>query len=158
VTTLLEAGDDESTCRDLGVDMMILSLTSKSFDALKLCAHFKMTESTRSISIMLVCDPVDRLTRGKGPGHRRQRRDHDTCGQAGAVGACTHADPAGALYRRCFAQASGPRLELSVIDQLTGLYNRRYMMSQLHQLMQRSVMGGQALCRSMMATSTISNR
>ena len=33
-------------------------------------------------------------------------------------------------------------LELSVIDQLTGLYNRRYMNNQLEQLMQRSLMGG----------------
>ena len=33
-------------------------------------------------------------------------------------------------------------LELSVIDQLTGLYNRRYMNNQLEQLIQRSQMGG----------------
>ncbi|MAH94321.1 MAG: hypothetical protein CME99_14270 [Hyphomonas sp.] len=33
-------------------------------------------------------------------------------------------------------------LELSVIDQLTGLYNRRYMNNQLEQLLQRSKMGG----------------
>ena len=31
---------------------------------------------------------------------------------------------------------------MSVIDQLTGLYNRRYMNNQLEQLMQRSLMGG----------------
>ena len=33
-------------------------------------------------------------------------------------------------------------MELSVIDQLTGLYNRRYMETQLDQWMHRAVMGG----------------
>jgi len=36
-------------------------------------------------------------------------------------------------------------LELSVIDQLTGLYNRRYMMTQLQQWMKRALTGGNAL-------------
>ena len=36
-------------------------------------------------------------------------------------------------------------LELSVIDQLTGLYNRRYMTSQLQQYMHRAVTDGKPL-------------
>ncbi len=50
----------------LGVDLLILSLTSKSFDALKLCAHFKVTEATRAISILLICDADDRARAAKG--------------------------------------------------------------------------------------------
>ena len=139
-TTLLEAGD-MSNLADLGVDILILSLSSQSFDALKLCAHFKMTESTRSISIILVCDQSERLLAGKGL-------------DIGASDVIISPVDRQELLARVRTQTRRSRyidvlrkrvdrgLELSVIDQLTGLYNRRYMVSHLQQVMHRSVMGG----------------
>ncbi|WP_321489763.1 PleD family two-component system response regulator [uncultured Hyphomonas sp.] len=140
VVTLAEAGTMGDLSR-LGVDLMILSLPSKSFDALKLCAHFKVTEATRAVSILLICDPDDRVRAAKGL-------------EIGASDVILTPVDKQELLVRVRTQARRARyiemlrrrvdkgLELSVIDQLTGLYNRRYMMSQLHQFMQRSVMGG----------------
>jgi len=120
---------------------LILSLPSRSFDALKLCAHFKVTESTRAVSILLICDPDDRIRAAKGL-------------EIGASDVILTPVDKQELLVRVRTQARRARyiemlrrrvdkgLELSVIDQLTGLYNRRYMMNQLHQFMQRSVMGG----------------
>ncbi|MCA8899978.1 MAG: PleD family two-component system response regulator [Hyphomonas sp.] len=138
--TLAESGgmgDLSST----GVDILILSVTSKTFDALKICAHFKVSPSTRAISILLICDPDDRERAAKGL-------------EIGASDVILTPVDRQELLARVRTQARRSRyiemlrrrvdkgLELSVIDQLTGLYNRRYMMSQLRQLMQRSVMGG----------------
>lgn len=139
-TTLLEAGG-MSGLADKGVDILVLSLLSRKFDALKLCAHFKMTESTRAISIILVCDPDDKKRAGKGleigasdvifsPVDRQE------------VLARVRTQARRSRYIEILRRRVDRGLELSVIDQLTGLYNRRYMMSQLHQIMQRSVMGG----------------
>lgn len=138
-TTLLEAGD-MSNLGDLGVDILIMSLSSQAFDPLKLCAHFKMTESTRAISIILVCDQSERTKAGKGL-------------DIGASDVIISPVDRQELLARVRTQARRSRyidllrkrvdrgLELSVIDQLTGLYNRRYMVNQLQQLMHRAVMG-----------------
>ncbi len=138
--TLTEAGSMEGLSA-MGVDILILSVASKSFDALKLCAHFKVTELTRAISIILVCDPDDRPRAAKGleigasdvifsPVDRQE------------LLARVRTQARRSQYIELLRRRVDKGLELSVIDQLTGLYNRRYMMSQLHQLMQRSVMGG----------------
>ncbi|MEZ5954565.1 MAG: PleD family two-component system response regulator [Hyphomonas sp.] len=138
--TLLEAGS-MADLSSQGVDILILSVTSKTFDALKICAHFKVSAATRAISILLICDPDDRVRAAKGL-------------EIGASDVILTPVDKQELLARVRTQARRSRyiemlrqrvdkgLELSVIDQLTGLYNRRYMMSQLHQLMQRSVMGG----------------
>ncbi|KCZ59064.1 PleD family two-component system response regulator [Hyphomonas chukchiensis] len=139
-TTLLEAGD-MSNLSEMGVDILILSASSKAFDALKLCAHFRMTESTRAISMLLICDPADRSKAGRGL-------------EIGANDVIFAPVDRQELLARVRTQTRRSRyidmlrkrvdrgLELSVIDQLTGLYNRRYMVGQVQQLMQRSIMGG----------------
>ncbi|MEQ3649381.1 PleD family two-component system response regulator [Hyphomonas sp.] len=138
--TLLEAGGMKGL-NELGVDILVLSMLSDRYDALKLCAHFKMNEATRSISILLICDPDDRQRAGKGL----------DLGASDVIFAPIEKQE---LLARVRTQARRTRyiemlrdrvdrgLELSVIDQLTGLYNRRYMNNQLEQLMQRSLMGG----------------
>ena len=138
--TLLEAGGMKGL-NELGVDILVLSMLSDRYDALKLCAHFKMNEATRSISILLICDPDDRQRAGKGL----------DLGASDVIFAPIEKQE---LLARVRTQARRTRyiemlrdrvdrgLALSVIDQLTGLYNRRYMNNQLEQLMQRSLMGG----------------
>ncbi len=143
VSTLLEAGDMGDLASG-GVDILLLSLSGQSFDALRICAHFRMRESMRAISIILAAEP----------------HDHKRAAQGLELGASdiiqVPVDPQ-ELLARVRTQARRARyieimrqrvdrgLELSVIDQLTGLYNRRYMTKQLSQWMQRSLVGATPL-------------
>lgn len=127
-----------------GVDILIISLDSSSYDALKLVAHFKMSEATRGISIIIVCDELDRKRASRGL-------------ELGASDIILKPVDSQELLARVRTQTRRQRylellrkrvdrgLELSVIDQLTGLYNRRYMAQQMHSLMKRAVTGGTPL-------------
>ena len=138
--TLQEAGG-MSDLSNMGVDILVLSMASDRFDALKLCAHFKMSDLTRAISIILVCGADDKQRAAKGL-------------ELGASDVIFTPVDKQELLARVRTQARRARyidmlrervdrgLELSVIDQLTNLYNRRYMMNQLSQLLKRSSMGG----------------
>ncbi|MFN7056152.1 PleD family two-component system response regulator [Hyphomonas sp.] len=142
-TTLLEAGEMGDLAAER-VDVVILSLFCRSFDPLKLCAHFKVNPLTRSISVVLVCDPDDRAAALKGL-------------EIGASDMITVPVDRQELTARIRTQTRRTRyidilrkrvdrgLELSVIDQLTGLHNRRYMMGQLQQFMARAARGGEPL-------------
>lgn len=138
--TLIEAGG-MSDLQKQGVDILLLSMTSRRFDALKLCAHFKMTEATRAISILLICDPDDQQRAGKGLELGASDVIFTPVDKQEML-ARVRTQARRARYIEMLRERVDRGLELSVIDQLTGLYNRRYMMSQLQQLMQRSVMGG----------------
>ncbi|KCZ94030.1 PleD family two-component system response regulator [Hyphomonas johnsonii] len=139
-TTLLEAGD-MSNLATMGVDIMILSISAKAFDPLRLCAHFKMTEATRAVSIILVCDPSDRARAGKGLDIGASDVIFSPVDRQELL-ARVRTQTRRSRYIELLRHRVDRGLELSVIDQLTGLYNRRYMMSQMQQLMQRAVMGG----------------
>lgn len=142
-TTLLEAGN-MGNLSERRVDILILSLSAQAYDPLKLVAHFKMNEATRAISIILTCDTDDRTLAAKGM-------------ELGASDVIFAPFDRQELLARIRTQARRYRyieilrervdrgLELSVIDQLTGLYNRRYMTSQLRQFMKRSVVGREML-------------
>ncbi len=142
-TTLMEAGDMGELASER-VDVLILSLFARSFDPLKLIAHFKMNPVTRSISVILICDPHDKAKALRGL-------------EIGASDMITIPIDRQELAARIRTQTRRTRyidilrqrvdrgLELSVIDQLTGLHNRRYMNGQLEQFMQRAVRGNQPL-------------
>ena len=143
VTTLMEAGDMGELASER-VDVLILSLFARSFDPLKLIAHFKMNPVTRSISLILICDPHDKAKALRGL-------------EIGASDMITVPVDRQELAARIRTQTRRTRyidilrervdrgLELSVIDQLTGLHNRRYMNGQLEQFMQRAVRGSQPM-------------
>ncbi|MEO1476505.1 MAG: PleD family two-component system response regulator [Pseudomonadota bacterium] len=134
--TMHEAGAPDAE----GTDVMVLSLTKQSFDPLRLCAQFKISERTRAIAIIVVCD----------------RDTEEMALQALELGASdiiqSPVDPQ-ELVARVMTQTRRTRyievlrrrvdrgMELAIIDPLTGLYNRRYMMSQMLQLMQRTAHG-----------------
>ncbi len=140
VTTLAETGSAADLAHR-GVDIILLNLSGQSFDALKICAHFRMNAATRAISIIAMADTHDR------------RRAAKALKLGASDVLITPADPQ-ELLARVRTQARRARyidlmrrkvdrgLELSVIDQLTGLYNRRYMGQQLAQWMKRAAMGG----------------
>ena len=138
-TTLAQAGDLSNATT--GVDIILLSLHGQSFDPLRLCAHFKMNERTRALSIITICDPIE-------------KKDGIRALEIGASDTILTPVDKHELLARVKTQARRSRyveilrkrvdrgLELSVIDPLTGLHNRRYMYNQLEQWMHRSVMGG----------------
>jgi len=143
VATLLEAGNMGDLAQER-TDVLLVSLLTRSFDPLKLCAHFKTNDVTRAVSILLICDPLERAKAVKGL-------------EIGASDMIMAPVDTQELLARVRTQTRRTRyveilrdrvdrgLELSVIDQLTGLYNRRYMTNQLQQYMHRAVMGGKPL-------------
>ncbi|MEM0985769.1 MAG: PleD family two-component system response regulator [Pseudomonadota bacterium] len=139
VMTLAEA-DGMGDLGETGVDIIIMAMSGQSFPPLKLCAHFKMSEQTRAISIIAAAEEYEQ----------------DLAAEAMKIGASDMIlmpVDAEELIARVRTQARRSRyieimrrrvdrgLELSVIDQLTGLHNRRYMVAQLQKWLQRSSMG-----------------
>lgn len=137
--TLQQAGDLSKATS--GVDIILLSLHGQTFDPLRLCAHFKMNERTRAISVVAICDPLEKEQGIKAL-------------EIGASDLIMSPVDKHELLARVKTQSKRSRyveilrkrvdrgLELSVIDPLTGLHNRRYMFNQLEQWIHRSVMGG----------------
>lgn len=143
VMTLLESGSMGDLAQER-TDVLLVSLLSKSFDPLKLCAHFKTNDVTRAVSILLICDPLDRAKAVKGleiGASDMIMAPIDTQELLARVRTQTRRT----RYVEILRERVDRGLELSVIDQLTGLYNRRYMTNQLQQFMHRAVMGGKPL-------------
>lgn len=144
---LHEAGHETASLQDgvgaqsgRGIDVMVLPLDQDGFDPLRLCAQFKMGERTRAVAILIVCDEMNR----------------DQAMRALELGASDIIQmplDREELLARVLTQTRRTRyieilrrrvdrgIELSIIDPLTGLYNRRYMMNQLKQLLNRSALG-----------------
>ncbi len=126
------------------IDIVLLSLHEQSFDPLRVCAHFKMTESTRAISVIAVCDQdlkadaVKALDLGASDVIMSPIDPNELCARIQTQ--CRRR-----RYIEILRQRVDRGMELSVIDQLTGLYNRRYMENQLDQWMSRAVMGGESV-------------
>lgn len=123
------------------VDLMIVSLSGKGFDGLKLCAYLNTLEATRDLPILAVVDPGDEALAVRAL-------------DLGASDILLKPlDPEELLARvktqvrkKRYVDALRSRLdqsmELAVTDQLTNLHNRRFMENQLEQFVKRANMGG----------------
>jgi len=106
---------------------MILPLDQQGFDPLRLCAQFKMMERTRAVAILIVCDETNR----------------DKAMRALELGASDiiHAPvDREELLARVQTQTRRTRY-IEILRRRVDLYNRRYMMSQLNQFLNRSAQG-----------------
>lgn len=119
------------------LDLIIVALSGQGHDALKLCAQLLTLKEAREYSIIVTCDPDEQ----------------DLALEALRIGASdiilTPLDLS-ELQARVRAQTRRKRyidvlrrrvdkgMELSVIDHLTGLYNRRHMLERLQVWMRRS--------------------
>ena len=148
----IEAGQIAKTWKDAeaagirfrDIDIVLITLSNQSHDALKLCAHLRAAKEARDFSIIVSCEA----------------KDQSKALEALRIGASdiilSPLDPL-ELQARVRTQTRRKRyidilrrrvdrgIELSVIDQLTGLHNRRYMLERLSLWMQRSAVSQKPL-------------
>ncbi|MEL7231560.1 MAG: PleD family two-component system response regulator [Pseudomonadota bacterium] len=126
------------------VDLIVMALSGQPHDPLRLCANFKAQGLTERLSILVTY----------------AQPDHERAAKAMALGASdmvrTPLDQQELIarirtqlrrqrYVEILRQRIDRGLELSILDQLTGLYNRRYMLNQLEQWRKRLCDGEQHL-------------
>lgn len=132
-------GGDEA--KSAPPDLVVVAVTAKSFDGFRIIARMRSGEPTRHLPILAVVDADDR----KRAARALELGAHDIINRP--VDEEEIAARARTLMRRKrYMDALRARLdqslELAVTDQLTGLYNRRFLFSQLNPLVQRAQCGG----------------
>jgi two-component system cell cycle response regulator len=122
------------------VDLFIVNATAKGFDGLRLAARIRSDEATRNVPVLAVVDVEDRarvvkaLELGVNDLLPRPVDSQELAARARTqIRRKRYTD-----YLRNNLDSS---LELAIVDQLTGLYNRRYMSSQVEVLTQRAQRG-----------------
>ena len=122
-------------------DLAVVSVTAKSFDGFRVIARMRSGEPTRHLPILAVVDADD---------HKRMVRALELGAHDIIVRPIDEDEivaRARTLMRRkrymdALRQRLDQSLELAVTDQLTGLYNRRFLYAQLSPLVQRAQCGG----------------
>ncbi|MDJ0920703.1 MAG: PleD family two-component system response regulator [Henriciella sp.] len=123
------------------LDVAILALSGQNHDAKRLCASLRSMYRTGEVSIIVTYEPYDKL----------EAIEALRLGAGDVV-----AQPVDALellarvktqlrrsrYVEILRRRVDRGLELSLVDQLTGLYNRRFMLAQLRSWMHRAQSGG----------------
>lgn len=122
-------------------DLVVVAVTAKSFDGFRIIARMRSGEPTRHLPILAVVDGDDRkraaraLELGAHDIINRPVDEEEIIARARTL-----------MRRKRYMDALRTRLdqslELAVTDQLTGLYNRRFLFSQLSPLVQRAQCGG----------------
>ena len=123
-------------------DLAVVSVTAKSFDGFRVIARMRSGEATRHLPILAVVDPDDqkRALRALELGAHdiivRPIDEDEIVARARTL-----------MRRKRYIDALRNRLdhslELAITDQLTGLYNRRFISGQLGPLVQRAQCGGE---------------
>src|SRR6185437_3323520 len=123
------------------VDLVIVNATARAFDGLRLAAHIRSDEATRTLPILAIVDFDERprLVKALEIGvNDVLPRPVDPQELAARVKTQIRRK----RYTDYLRENLDQSLELAVTDQLTGLQNRRYMESQLDPLVRRAVLGG----------------
>lgn len=127
-----------------GYDLLIISLALTGYDPLRLCGQIRSLERTRQLPILLIADLEDkaRVLRGLDIGvndylTRPVDRNELLARVRTQIRRKRYSD-----RLRETLQAS---IELAIVDQLTGLHNRRYLESHLPPLVQTAAGRGRSL-------------
>ena len=140
--TWVDASGGSIEFRDL--DLVIVALSNQKHDPLKLCAHLRTLKEARDFSIMVTYDSRD------------QSRALEAL-RIGAADLISTPLEIAELQVRVRAQTQRQRyidvlrhrvdrgMELSVVDPLTGLFNRRHMLEKMQSWMQRARVGSKPL-------------
>jgi len=123
-------------------DLCVVSVTAKSFDGFRVIARMRSGEPTRHLPILAIIEADDRqravraLELGAHDIISRPIDEEELVARARTL-----------MRRKRYMDALRRRLdqslELAITDQLTGLYNRRFVFSQLAPLVQRAQCGGE---------------
>lgn len=117
------------------VDVVILSLRSRAFDALRLCGQIRSLERTRNVPVLMIADPGDteRVVRGLDIGVN----DFLLEPLAGdELVARVRTQIRRKRYTERLRDNVQLSIELAVTDPLTGLHNRRYLLMHLKTLLE----------------------
>lgn len=122
-------------------DLAVVSIHAKSFDGFRVIARMRSGEATRHLPILAIVDPDDRkralraLELGAHDIIMRPIDEEEIIARARTL-----------MRRKRYMDALRSRLdqslELAITDQLTGLYNRRFLDTQLEPLVHRAQCGG----------------
>ena len=125
-------------------DLVVVSVTAKAFDGFRVVARMRSGEPTRHLPILAVVDADDsaRAVRALELGAHdiivRPIDEEEIIARARTL-----------MRRKRYVDALRARLdhsfELAITDQLTGLYNRRFLYAQLGPLVQRAQCGGETV-------------
>lgn len=137
--TFQEAGGF-STGSGSPIDLLVLSLDSKAFDPLRICAHFKSSPQTKDLPVLVIADIDD-----EAKGMRALElgasdiimRPIDT----EELSARVKTQVRKKRYLDAMRRRLDESMELAITDQLTGMFNRRHMVNQLGQFLQRANRG-----------------
>jgi two-component system, cell cycle response regulator len=125
-------------------DLIVISLGMRGFDGLRLCSHLRSIPEARNVPILAVVNDGD-------------RRKLTQALEMGVNDYLTRPVDRNELVARVRTQLRKKRyadrlrqnvqlsLEMAITDQLTGLYNRRYMASHLDNLMSSAAAAGKPL-------------
>ena len=127
-----------------GFDLVIVNLDLEGMDGLRICSQLKSLEATRQIPILILIDPEDhqRLLRALDMGvndYLIRPIDRQELLARVATQVRRH------RYTEQLRLTVRASMEMAVTDALTGLYNRRYLESQLTQLIEQSADRGKGL-------------
>lgn len=123
-------------------DLVVVAVTAKSFDGFRVIARMRSGEPTRHLPILAIVEPDDkkRAVRALELGAHdiivRPVDEEEIVARARTL-----------MRRKRYMDALRARLdqslEMAITDQLTGLYNRRFLFTQLTPLVQRAQCGGE---------------
>jgi two-component system, cell cycle response regulator len=122
-------------------DVVLVSLAAKAFDGLRVTAHLRSSEATRQTPILVLVDPDEHAKAHRAldiGAHDIIHRPLDEEELQARVRTIVRRKRLVEHMRASLDQS----MELAVTDQLTGLNNRRFLMSQLGPLVQRAARGG----------------
>ena len=139
-----ESAVEIATGQDVPFELIIVNLDMESVDALRICSQLKSLEKSRQTPILIIVDPDDhqRLLRALDMGVndyliRPIDKQELLARVSTQIRRWRYAE-----QLRISVQTS---LEMAVTDALTGLYNRRYMDTQLGQMAAHSVNRGKPM-------------
>lgn len=127
-----------------GWDMIIVSLSLKESDGLRLCSQLRSLERTRSMPILVIVEPEDtsRLLRALDIGvHDYLLRPIER----NELKARIRTQLRKKRYAERLRSSVTQSLELAITDPLTGLYNRRYMEGHLGTLVEHAIQRRKAI-------------
>ncbi len=110
---------------DEGYEVALVSTGLKSFDPLRVCSQLRTLEQTRTMPIILIADEVDRpkVLRGLDLGVNdfimRPLEKHE-------LSARVRTQIRRQRYANELRESVNSTMAMAVVDELTGLYNRRY--------------------------------